>query len=283
MCSSAVQPSDQKSAQIRDVVAAYLREMSQQRPCDEQLWIDRHPELMPELAQQMQLARMVHSAEQHKQQSTLNNDGQLTVRCPHCQEVVCIDRNVNWTNVSCHACGSSFGLVGDDAEDADLQPGQFVGRFELVRNLGQGAFGSVWEAVDPQLDRTVALKMPHRGELTATEAELFLREARAAAQIHHPHIVGIHEVGRAGDRIYLVCDFIQGETLADRLARQAFSVREAVGLVKTMARAAAARARTAGRPSRPETGQHLTGRSATALSDRLRAGAAIRRRYDADS
>ena len=101
---------------------------------------------------------------------------------------------------------------------------------------GRARFGAVWEANDPQLDRTVALKIPRRGELTAAEAELFLREARAAAQIRHPHIVGIHEVGRVGDRIYLVCDYVAGETLADRLAREPFSVREAVTHVESMAR-----------------------------------------------
>ncbi len=194
---------------------------------------------MPELAEQLRMARMICRADQRDQHSaagTSTRNSQLTVRCPHCQEVVWIDANVSWSNVTCGACGSLFGLLGRDAEDSDLQPGQFLGRFELVRNLGQGAFGAVWEAIDPQLDRTVALKIPRRGELTAAEAELFLREARAAAQIRHPHIVGIHEVGRVGDRIYLVCDFIQGETLADRLAREPFSLREVVALVETMAR-----------------------------------------------
>ena len=169
--------------------------------------------------------------------SDLGGESSLKVRCPHCQEEIRFETEVDWNNVTCHACGSSFGLVGEEADGGGLGPGQCVGRFELLRRLGQGGFGTVWEALDPHLDRTVALKLPRRGELTAAEAELFLREARAAAQIRHPNIVAIHEVGREADRIYLVSDLIQGATLAEHLTRQRFTIPDAVELIATLATA----------------------------------------------
>ena len=119
------------------------------------------------------------------------SDSSLRVRCPHCQEEVRIDTAVDWSEVTCKACGSSFGLLSNEAETSELRAGQLVGRFELVRRLGQGGFGAVWEARDPRLDRTVAIKIPRRGELTATEAELFLREASSrrsdSASSHRRH------------------------------------------------------------------------------------------------
>ena len=60
----------------------------------------------------------------------------------------------------------------------------------------------------PKLDRTVAVKIPRYGQLDKSETELFLRDARAAAQLKHPNIVGVHEVGKQGDTIYIVSDFI---------------------------------------------------------------------------
>ena len=69
-------------------------------------------------------------------------------------------------------------------------------------------FGSVWKAHDTQLDRIVAVKIPRLGQLNQVEAEQFIREARAAAQIKHANVISVHEVGREDDRIYIVSDFI---------------------------------------------------------------------------
>ena len=101
--------------------------------------------------------------------------------------------------------------------------------------IGVGTFGFVWKARDTELDRTVAIKIPRKGQLDPDETEQFLREARAAAQLRHPNIVSVHEVGREEDTVFIVSDFVEGVTLADWLTAQRFSVREAAELCAKIA------------------------------------------------
>ena len=71
-----------------------------------------------------------------------------------------------------------------------------MGRFELIETVGIGAFGTVYKARDPQLDRVVAIKVPRAGNITSGEdRDRFLREGRSVAQVRHPWIVSVHEVG----------------------------------------------------------------------------------------
>ncbi len=93
-------------------------------------------------------------------------------------------------------------------------PVRQIGRFEVLQLLGQGAFGRVYKARDPQLDREVAIKVPLRGVLqTGEEVDRFLREAQTAASIQHANICPVHEVGQDGDSHYLVMAYIEGQTL----------------------------------------------------------------------
>jgi tRNA A-37 threonylcarbamoyl transferase component Bud32 len=85
-------------------------------------------------------------------------------------------------------------------------------------------------AHDAQLQRTVAVKIPHKERLSTSEIDLFLREARAAAQLHHPNIVGVHQVGRHKDTVFIVSDWIRGANLADWLTAQRLTPREAAEL-----------------------------------------------------
>jgi WD40 repeat protein/tRNA A-37 threonylcarbamoyl transferase component Bud32 len=88
----------------------------------------------------------------------------------------------------------------------------------LTGVAGRGAFGTVYKAWDPEMNRAVALKVPRRGALaTAEEADRFLREARFAVQLHHANIVRVYEVGTDEGVPYLVSEFIPGRTLADHL------------------------------------------------------------------
>jgi serine/threonine protein kinase len=110
-------------------------------------------------------------------------------------------------------------------------PARF-GRFELLEAVGAGACGTVYKALDPQLDRVVAIKMPRLGSLAApAEVERFVREARSAAQLKHPAIVPVHDVGQIDGTCYLVSDFVPGVTLAEYLHAQRFDFRQAADLV----------------------------------------------------
>jgi WD40 repeat protein/predicted Ser/Thr protein kinase len=96
-------------------------------------------------------------------------------------------------------------------------PGR-IGRFEVLERLGQGAFGQVFRARDPQLDREVAIKTPLTGSLESPEdLERFLREAQAAATLHHPNICPVYEVGQMGKLPFIVMAFLRGQSLADHL------------------------------------------------------------------
>ncbi len=94
-----------------------------------------------------------------------------------------------------------------------------LGRFEIRDLLGEGAFGRVYLAFDPELERRVAVKVPKPEGLTKDLRERFLREARATAKIHHPNVCPIYEVGSDGDVPYIVMHFVVGTTLASRLDR----------------------------------------------------------------
>ena len=121
--------------------------------------------------------------------------------------------------------------------DADTDVPKRIDRFELLQRLGAGGFGTVWKARDTELDRLVAVKIPRRGQLTPTETEQFLREARAAAQLRHPGIVSIHEVGRHVDTVYIVSDIVEGISLAEFMVRQRITAREAARLCAQVAEA----------------------------------------------
>ena len=93
-----------------------------------------------------------------------------------------------------------------------------LGRFVIKERLGAGAFGAVYRADDPQLGREVALKVPHPGSLAQPRlAERFLREGRAAAGLHHPHIVPVFDAGQDGGVHYLAAAFIPGRSLAQEV------------------------------------------------------------------
>lgn len=159
----------------------------------------------------------------------------LTLRCPNCHQPSQVAVDTEFTDLTCASCGSRFGLIGQDQATSGAVPLLTMGRFELVERLGMGTFGTVWKARDKELDRTVAVKIPRQGGMTAEQQEKFLREARAAAQLSHPNIVSVHEVGRDGDSIYIVSDFVRGLTLADWLTGQQPSNREAAELCAQVA------------------------------------------------
>lgn len=115
------------------------------------------------------------------------------------------------------------------------------GKFVLKEVLGAGGFGVVYLARDMNLDREVALKMPHLGGLSLRVRQRFLQEGSAAANLHHPHIVQVHQSGVHRGICYLVSEYCPGRTLRRFLneVHKIGSAREAVRIVLPLAEAVA--------------------------------------------
>ncbi len=190
-----------------------------------------------------------------------------TLNCPRCGEVLSVDQALA-RKVRCRFCQTVIGEkssaekssgenAGTDKRDfkkpsdtrdsspetrsdaespsnADSAFGR-IGRFELRGALGQGAFGKVYLAFDPLLDRPVALKVPRTTLDDQRRVSRFLREAKAAARLRHPNIVAVFESGRAGDDYYIVSEFVEGVPLSARIADARPDIREAVRWVQAIA------------------------------------------------
>lgn len=133
-------------------------------------------------------------------------------------------------------------IVGDAGRDLTRRLAEgsvFVDRFRLTAELGVGSFGYVFRAWDPTQERDVALKVQRAGVFaTAEERQRFLREAKSAALLKHPSIVSLFETGETPEGVhYLVCEFIDGETLETRLANGPLEACEGVTLAIELAEA----------------------------------------------
>ena len=97
--------------------------------------------------------------------------------------------------------------------------GEVVGHFRIVRRLGEGGMGVVYEAFDQRLERRVALKVLRADTTDAAAGDRLTREARVAARVVHPLICQVFDLGNADGRPYIAMELVEGESLADRLAR----------------------------------------------------------------
>ncbi|MCY1004341.1 serine/threonine-protein kinase [Nannocystis pusilla] len=95
----------------------------------------------------------------------------------------------------------------------DATPALAVGRFQIQRMLGSGGMGVVYAATDPQLGRTVALKLIQPTTAGEHATERLLREAQAMARLQHPNVVAVHEAGVHGGQVYLAMEYVDGGTL----------------------------------------------------------------------
>ncbi len=117
----------------------------------------------------------------------------------------------------------------------ELRPGAVVDRFELVRELGRGAFGVVFEARDTSLGRAVAFKVVRAG-LSGVAEDQLRREAETIARLAHPNLVTLYDFGSCAHGPYLVLELLRGQTLSAKLAKGPLSPSAAVAIAADVAR-----------------------------------------------
>src|SRR5919109_759941 len=126
--------------------------------------------------------------------------------------------------------GSSGGLL--------LQSGTRLGPYELNHLIGAGGMGEVYHARDTRLDRTVAIKvLPLRFARAAALRERLQREARAISSLSHPHICALYDIGEQDGVDFLVMEYLEGETLADRLVKGPLALPDALQYATEIGRA----------------------------------------------
>ena len=110
-----------------------------------------------------------------------------------------------------------------------LNPGTSLGPYEIQAPLGAGGMGEVYQARDTRLDRTVAIKvLPEHVAADPDLKQRFEREARTVAALNHPHICTLFDIGREGETDFLVMEYLDGETLAQRLDTGALPLDQAL-------------------------------------------------------
>jgi WD40 repeat protein/tRNA A-37 threonylcarbamoyl transferase component Bud32 len=139
--------------------------------------------------------------------------------------------------MTCPFCNARFDLADDAFSESESMLPKPFSHFTLLERIGTGSFGTVYKARDQELDRTVAVKIPRPGQLSAVSTQQFMREARSAAQLRHPNIVAVHEVGRENEQVFIVSDYIAGMSLSQWLAEQRPTPREAASLCLKIAEA----------------------------------------------
>ncbi len=132
--------------------------------------------------------------------------------------------------------------VPDPSPPADAAPPRLparIGRYKVERLLGKGGFGLVYLAHDEQLNRRVAVKLPHARLISKPEdAEAYLAEARTVANLDHAHIVPVYDVGGTDEfPCYVVSKYIEGADLSATVKRSRLSSAQAAELVATVAEA----------------------------------------------
>src|SRR5215831_16148139 len=119
-----------------------------------------------------------------------------------------------------------------------LKPGTRIGPYEVTLPLGEGGMGVVFRAHDTRLQRDVALKLlPDHFADDADRLLRFQREAQVLASLNHPNIAQIYGLEETGNTRCIVMELVEGETLADRIARGPIPVEEAIAIAKQIANA----------------------------------------------
>lgn len=141
------------------------------------------------------------------------------------------------SSFSLHSAGYETLPTAAGQQPSDEGPIGQIGDYELLAEIARGGMGVVYKARHRVLDRLVAIKIPRASQLEDEGEARFLREARSAAQLRHPHICPIYEVGHAGRQPFIALGFIDGPTLRQWLRDEEGNARVAAEIIAKVARA----------------------------------------------
>ena len=132
----------------------------------------------------------------------------------------------------------AYAVMAGSLTDTDLVPGSAIGPYEVISRLGAGGMGEIYLAHDTRLGRKVVLKaLPTAFTKDSERVRRFQLEARAASSLNHPNIITIYEIGQLDQLHYIATEFIDGETLRQRMAKAELTIAEAVEIAINVATA----------------------------------------------
>ncbi|MBI1853294.1 MAG: protein kinase [Planctomycetes bacterium] len=155
----------------------------------------------------------------------------MQIVCKQCQATMDVPDDEAALRGLCAACAAKARSLGPN-------PPRSLGKYEIRELIGRGSMGRVYRAFQPDLQRDVAIKILVAGEHASEETlRRFQREARLAAQLHHPGIVQIHDVGSEGSLHYIVMEHIAGRTLEKLLSTRRLGIDNALRIAHAVAKA----------------------------------------------
>ena len=170
-------------------------------------------------------------SEPHNENTEVKNSSDATI--------VPRDSRDDLGTVSYHCDLSTQRNPDDVIGPSALHPGCALGHYVLREIVGYGGFGTVWRATDQRLNREVAVKIPRFAIVGEEEHAQFMREAQVAAQLRHPNIVAVHDVGCIDGQYFIVQEFVKGQSLDQFLSGNPLSPRRATEICHHIALAVA--------------------------------------------
>ena len=255
--------SEESFARIEEIGDSFLTQLKSGSSDSFQQLVEDNPDLAPHLEDRLKIIEAVFRSVWPEEREEVLDEGTASLQsgpggnektllhasrivhqqqaqrigCPHCGNVVqLVGNNGAQTNigaeVTCRSCGSSVPMSSPATATERQNLPALIGRFQIVQLLGEGAFGAVYLAFDPQLKRQVAIKTPRAGYFqSSSEEQRFLREAQSAAKLNHPNIVPVYEVSQGSGTPYIVSKFIDGVTLGDLAHNGLLTFREIASLM----------------------------------------------------
>ncbi len=212
------------------VLDLVLAEVELRRRVEPDLTPDEYHRRFPQLEKEL--------AARWRTEGLVETPGPVVLTCPDCRNPIEGAADLLPKPISCPWCGTVVQLRPAGPDLGTPPAPAHLGKYQLQEVVGRGTFGVVYRALDTELDRTVAVKVPRLGILTTPEDEdRFLREARSAAQLKHPNIVTVYDAGKIDATCYLAGEFVRGTTLAVRLQAGRLSFPLAAGLMARIAEA----------------------------------------------